>query len=334
VKARYDGQWVRIGGKDGRSLHEQGGFGRPEERGIRLAPEEALYLLHRGKIEVADHSFDSLLATFSGNPDFMRCFLVYRDIRERGYIIQPGPHDFRVYRRGERPGTGRSQYSVRVIAERALIDFRSIAEDVTTASHMRKAYILAVVDDEDELTYYGVKLHTLPAIAPSADLGTIKGGIFGTTVIVTAAPGSPLDLLWIGTRLDPERLMLSPVETGYLLERDVLSLSGDDADPGAYRERVAFQNGELPDKTIVYTHLRDLGYTPRTAYKFGHHFRVYSGQMKHSDMLVHAIRSGTALPMSVISRSVRLAHSVRKKMLFACVDDNTVQYIEFSRIKL
>jgi tRNA-intron endonuclease len=51
-------------------------------------------------------------------------------------------------------------------------------------------------------------------------------------------------------------------------------------------------------------------------------------------MLAHAIPTGTTLTMAAISRSVRLAHSVKKKMLFACVHMNGIQYIEFARIKM
>jgi len=76
------------------------------------------------------------------------------------------------------------------------------------------------------------------------------------------------------------------------------------------------------------------GYIPRTGYKFGHHFRVYSGLKPHSEMLVHAIAAGDRVPMSSISRSVRLAHSVKKKMLFAAQDTTGIQYVEFARIKL
>jgi tRNA-intron endonuclease len=51
-------------------------------------------------------------------------------------------------------------------------------------------------------------------------------------------------------------------------------------------------------------------------------------------MLVHAIAGGTRLPMSSISRSVRLAHSVKKKMLFGHQHTTGIQYVEFARIKL
>jgi len=98
--------------------------------------------------------------------------------------------------------------------------------------------------------------------------------------------------------------------------------------------RAQESDSEFPHKAKVYTDLRDRGYIPKTGYKFGHHFRVYSGEKVHSEMLVHAVETGAGLPMMTISRSVRLAHSVKKKMLFGCVYTSGIQYVEFARIKL
>ena len=91
---------------------------------------------------------------------------------------------------------------------------------------------------------------------------------------------------------------------------------------------------ELTLKHTVYTELRGHGFTPRTGYKFGHHFRVYCGTSVHSDLLVHAVEQDAALPMSLISRSVRMAHSVKKKMFFGAVHSSGIQFVEFARIKL
>ena len=101
-----------------------------------------------------------------------------------------------------------------------------------------------------------------------------------------------------------------------------------------YFGRVTAADHELAYKIKAYSHLRDLKNIPRTAYKFGHHFRVYSGGTQHSELLVHAIPVTESMPMSVVSRSVRLAHSVRKKMLFACVNTDNIEYIEFARVKM
>ena len=156
MKATFDGTAVRLG-KDGRALYEQSGYGRPDRQGLRLSPQEALYLLHRQKIAFDDLTFDTLFAEFADQSNFLRSFLVYRDLRERGYVVQTGPHDFRVFRRGEKPGTGESLYLVRVLSERDPVRFEKLIEEVVASRNMRKQYVLAVVDDEDELTYYEIR---------------------------------------------------------------------------------------------------------------------------------------------------------------------------------
>ncbi len=325
---------VRLG-EEGLSLYAQGGYGRPDKGGLRLEAEEALYLVHRGRIEVPGCTFESLLSSFSTERGFVRRYLVYRDIRERGYVVQAGPHDFRVFRRGQRPGSGRSQYLVRVLSERDLVNFEAMSAEATASLHMRKQHVLAVVDDENELTYYELKLQKLTPAAEPPALPPATAPLFSTFAIVETEDRSPLEDAFFGKRLDPERLILSPVETLYLLEKGMLALHADGASipAGEYLRIAGATDVELAEKAKVYADLRERGYVPRTGYKFGHHFRVYIGKKTHSDLLVHAIPAGTALPMSTISRSVRLAHSVKKKMLFAYVH-NTIEYLEFARIKL
>ncbi|WP_460006009.1 tRNA-intron lyase [Methanogenium cariaci] len=331
MKARRDGTTVVLG-KDGHTLYDQSGYGRKTADGLSLSPEEALYLVLKKKITVEGESFESLITDFSSLPGFMRRFLVYRDMRERGYVILPGPQDFRVFRRGERPGTGRTNYLIRVLSERDLITFRELAGEVESATHMRKQFVLAAVDDEDELTYYDVKTESLKETGAAPDIPQITGIRAGNSVITNDTEAFP-DSLWFGTKLDSARLMLSPMETLYLLDTGVLTITGDE-NGEAIRQDIPKEDAEWKEKSQVYAYLRSQGQTPRTAYKFGHHFRVYSGEKKHSELLVHALPADSSLPMSVISRSVRLAHSVRKKMLFACTEQNGIEFVEFARIKL
>jgi tRNA-intron endonuclease len=336
VKAQFDGTTVRMG-NNGRSLYEQSGYGRPDGDGLRLSPQEALYLLHRQKIEVPGYTFDTLFARFCDQQNFLRSFLVYRDLRERGYVVQTGPHDFRVFRRGERPNKGESLYLVRVLSERDPIRFGKLIEEVTASKNMRKQYVLAVVDDEDELTYYEIKLpkpagacSTLPAISRHDAVLVGKSGM------VRTAAGSDLELAGYGKRLDPERLILSPVELLYLMENGTITLmqGTETVSTAAFLTMAGGTDQELAVKNAVYAELRSHDYTPRTGYKFGHHFRVYCQTSVHSDLLVHAVEKEAELPMSVISRSVRMAHSVKKKMFFGAVHSSGVQFVEFARIKL
>ena len=336
VKASFDGISV-LTGKDGRVLYDQSGYGRPEGDRVRLAPQEALYLIHRKRIEVQGYTFDTLLSEYADQGNFLRSFLVYRDLRERGYVVQTGPHDFRVFRRGEKPGTGESLYLVRVLSERDPIRFTTLIEEVITARNMRKQYVLAVVDDEEELTYYEIKIQKLAdPVLSLPQIGPFDALQVGSSAVIRVPPQSELEKAGFGKRFDEERLMLSPVELLFLMGKEIVRLTKG-ASPltsSAFFETVKAIDPELAAKDKVYTELRRHDFIPRTGYKFGHHFRVYSGKNVHSDMLVHAIEKEADLPMSVISRSVRMAHSVKKKMLFGCVHTNGIQFVEFARIKL
>jgi tRNA-intron endonuclease len=324
-------------GKDAQSLYEQSGYGRPDKDGLRLSCQEALYLLHRQKIEVPGSTFDTLFAEFCEQQNFLRSFLVYRDLRERGYVVQTGPHDFRVFRRGERPKKGESLYLVRVLSERDPIRFGKLIEEVVASKNMRKQYILAVVDDEDELTYYEIKLPT-PADACSTlpVLSRHDAVLVGKSAMVRTPAGSDLELAGYGKRLDPERLILAPVELLYLMGKGTITLTRgtETVSLAEFLTMAGETDQELAIKNVVYANLRSHDYTPRTGYKFGHHFRVYCKKSVHSDLLVHAVEREAELPMSVISRSVRMAHSVKKKMFFGAVHSSGIQFVEFARIKL
>ncbi|MEI8330727.1 MAG: tRNA-intron lyase [Methanomicrobiales archaeon] len=336
MKAIFDGTAVRVG-KDGRVLYEQSGYGRLEKDGVKLSHQEALYLLHRQKITLENFTFDSLFSEFASECNFLRSFLVYRDLRERGYVVQTGPHDFRVFRRGEKPGTGESLYLVRVLSERDPILFTKLIEEVVASRNMRKQYVLAVVDDEEELTYYEIKLQVLAdACISLAPLSKHEAVLIGKSAMVRISSPSELAISGFGKLLDEERLILSPVELLYLMGKGILDLRRGDVpvSTNEYFELACENDSELAEKDKVYTELRSHNYTPRTGYKFGHHFRVYCGKNVHSDLLVHAVEKDTVIPMSTISRSVRMAHSVKKKMLFGTVHTNGTQFVEFARIKL
>lgn len=330
MKGSFDGTWIRLG-PEGRPLYDQSGYGRPEKDGLRLAPEEALYLVHRGRLEIPGYSFDRLLAVCTQKSGFMRSFLVYRDLRERGYVVQTGPHDFRVFRRGQRPGTGQSQYLVRVISERDMIAFSGLVREASASINLRKQHVLAVVDDENELTYYEIKVQHLQDTGEDDSSSPMDGELAGRYAIVHQTEKGTY-----GMQLDPGRLVLAPLEIISLMRSGRLSLSkdGERQDPGHYYMMARESDLEFPEKVRVYEDLRKRGFVPRTGYKFGHHFRVYTGKKVHSEMLVQALPEGASLSMSAISRSVRLAHSVKKKMLFGCEHSEDIQYVEFARIKL
>ncbi|MDO5846037.1 MAG: tRNA-intron lyase [Methanocorpusculum sp.] len=336
MKAKFDGTDTTAPA-DAVPLYEQSGYGRIEKNGtLRLDAGETLYLIARGKIEIPGRTFDTLLAECAKTPGFLRNFIVYRDIRERGYVITSGPQDFRIFPRGQRPGKGNSRYLMRVLSERDLIDLSSLKSDTTAAANMRKQFLLAVLDDEHELTYYEIRLTHLtpgePKEIPSG-ISATRAGIPSYVTEDGSGITKTLQDLWLGTMLDEKRLFLSPLETAWLLETGRLTLTPPAA-AEEYISAAAAADAEFFEKLTLYRRFKELGLYPRSGYKYGHHFRVYTASGSHSEMLAHAVPKGTIMSMSTISRSVRLAHSVRKRMIFACIDKDTITGIEFARIKM
>jgi tRNA-intron endonuclease len=91
-------------------------------------------------------------------------------------------------------------------------------------------------------------------------------------------------------------------------------------------------------KLMVYADLRDKGLVAKTGFKFGSSFRVYEqvesvAKIPHSRFLVDAHGFDYVFHLQALSRSVRLANSVRKEMVFAYEKDG-IHYFSLGRIKL
>src|SRR5215211_5295274 len=84
------------------------GFGERENAEFILKPYEALYLFHTKRLKLKNKpaiGFNSLFELLlKHNRNIMSEFLVYRDLRSRGYVAKEGfgfGYDFRVYERGD-----------------------------------------------------------------------------------------------------------------------------------------------------------------------------------------------------------------------------------------
>lgn len=91
-------------------------------------------------------------------------------------------------------------------------------------------------------------------------------------------------------------------------------------------------------KFAVFNDLRKKGYIVKTALKFGADFRVYDKGSrvggKHARWLVFAERETNRLTWHEFSAKNRVAHSTKKKLLLAIVDEESdVSYYEVSWIK-
>ena len=338
---------VLLGKKEAKEeLYEQGSFGRPVAGGLELSLVEAAYLLDRGRIAVRlggeDLDFRSFFeAATALEAGFEFRYVVYKDLRERGYYVQPGLADFRVYPRGGKPGKTPAEFYVQVISEREPVPLQRLVEPAKVARQMRKRLMLAVVDEESDITFYEARDRELK--------GEMKAEVHGGTAtlledrVMLWDPDSSRLLHEEGFYGKPGggRLQLSLVESAYLLEKGVLQIvdrSGDPLDIEEFAQRARRIEEDFDMKRRVYRDLRDRNLVVKTGFKFGSHFRVYkkvegSKKVPHSEYLVHAVPEDYVFHLPVVSRAVRLAHSVRKQMVFARREDGAVRYLEIKRLK-
>lgn len=143
-----------------------------------------------------------------------------------------------------------------------------------------------------------------------------------------------------GKPLSGGRLHLAPVEALYLLDGGKIKVldreTGEAMNFRKLSEKFAERDPELVMKYSVYSDLRSRGYIIKTGLKFGAHFRVYERGEKpgeaHSKYIVHALPEGCKLTPTELARGVRLAHSVRKAILWAIVDDEgDITYYSLTR---
>ncbi|MEM3086501.1 MAG: tRNA-intron lyase [Halobacteria archaeon] len=305
--------------------------GEPAGGRVRLGPEEAAHLCERGRLEVRRDGkpldYPALIrAAAALQPRFEVRYPVYRSLRLRGYRLAAGPRDFRLYKRGSGPGGGPSEAYVWALSEREPVALGELAGVLTEATNVHKRLLLGMVDSEGDATFYEARRPHLPEGKP-AEIPPSEGVPAGSRVLVShAAAAEACEAAFFG-RVEEGRLWLSRLEAAYLAGRGVLKLPAGNgiATPpkrGWFQRRRVAERGaggaDFQTRLAVYRDLRDRGLVARTGFKFGAHFRVYSKwPARHSDYLVHVLAPDHVFTLEEMARAVRLAQSVRKRLVFA-----------------
>ncbi|MBS3128067.1 tRNA-intron lyase [Candidatus Woesearchaeota archaeon] len=139
-----------------------------------------------------------------------------------------------------------------------------------------------------------------------------------------------------GKLLPNEKVQLSLIETLYLIEKQKLTVLD-----GKNKE-IIFENllkkiqrteKNFWTRYCVYQDMRNRGYIVKTALKFGAPFRVYDRGIKpgedHARWIVFPVHESEAMTWHDFSAKNRVAHSTKKRLLIAVVDEeNDVSYWE------
>jgi tRNA-intron endonuclease len=131
------------------------------------------------------------------------------------------------------------------------------------------------------------------------------------------------------------RLELSLVEGLYLIDRGSITVMDGEHEVTTKDIIKIAKEEDFQLKCKVYADLRERGHIVKTGFKFGAHFRVYGkgdSITDHSKYVVHAVPESEVYSFFEVSRIVRLAHGVKKDVLFAVVDDEgDITYYKIER---
>ncbi len=151
---------------EAREFYNQSRFGTLTDNGkVELSLLEALYLIEKGRLIVKSEqgraiSFESYVKKArSIEPNFWIRYIVFKDMRNRGYIIKTALKfgaDFRVYDRGIKPGEDHAKWIVFPVHETSVYTWHEFSAKNRVAHSTKKRLLLAIVDDENDVTYYTV----------------------------------------------------------------------------------------------------------------------------------------------------------------------------------
>ncbi len=136
------------------------GFGEVFNNEYLLSGLEALYLLNVKKLKLVgrkDYDFSSLLKILIlKDKKILTKYLIYRDLRSKGYIVKEGfgfGTDFRIYDRGEY-GKKPSKYISIGINEGLNIKSKDFVDTIEQIENMGKDTVIAVIERRGEVIYY------------------------------------------------------------------------------------------------------------------------------------------------------------------------------------
>ena len=168
IKAELAGDKVLTEVSDAtRDLSNQSRYGVMLDNGkLQLSLIEALHLMEKGTIAVyktktKQINFDDFSKKAKKlETHFWIRFCVYKDIRNRGYIIKTALKfgaDFRVYDRGVKPGEDHAKWIVYPVYEGSTLTWYEFAAKNRVAHSTRKRLLIGVVDDENSVSYWEVR---------------------------------------------------------------------------------------------------------------------------------------------------------------------------------
>ena len=147
------------------SLFAESRFGEKVGEKITYSLVEALFLVEENKMEIYSkekkldnkkilHEFEKL------DKNFYVKYAVFKDMRKKGYIVKSALKfgaEFRVYQKGASLGEDHALWILYPVSENSQLTWHDFSAKNRVAHSTNKKLLIAVVDEEEDVSYYEVK---------------------------------------------------------------------------------------------------------------------------------------------------------------------------------
>lgn len=151
--------------KEAYVLNQKSKFGEKKDDKVYYTPLEILYLLNNKKIEInlgkKILTEEELLKIFQKeDKDILTKYLVFSDLRKKGYIVKTGLKfgaEFRIYETNKDVEYGHSKWILVIENESKKIDWKEFSSKNRVAHSTNKNLLIAIVNKECDVLYYEIK---------------------------------------------------------------------------------------------------------------------------------------------------------------------------------
>jgi len=165
IQAYLTGEIVSSNASEASFLHKKSSFGEKVGEKIQYSLSETLFLVEKGKMEIFSRNKKipkkELMNKFRRLDKKIQIkYPVFKDLREKGYVVKTALKfgaDFRVYDKGSKPGKKHAKWIVFVDHESNKLTWHEFSAKNRVAHSTKKNLLLAIVDEENKITYYEVR---------------------------------------------------------------------------------------------------------------------------------------------------------------------------------
>jgi len=281
--------------------------------GVFLLEEEKIKLFEKEKEINFEYLLKKSILTI---PNFEIKYIVLRDLRKKGYIIQTyeddNNFDFKILKNKNNLNEENINYFVSVFSERDTIDVKKIKLFIDKANDKKGILWFSIVDEEGDITYYEISINNLKGENLEKKYQKTNSILMENRVLILNDKTSKklFEEEFYGKPFG-KGLQISMVEALYLLNKDFLKI-----------EKI--NNEKITEFKL------------KTGFKFGTHFRAYSKKpnITHAEYLIQGVNENFKSIWSDFSRAIRLAHSVNKEIIFAIhYNKKKIDYIKLGRLR-